>query len=181
MPATQRLTTLTLMLAAHASIACAAPAASDDADEQAVEVQQADAVNLPVALDSDEIHQLSGICHMGGDLYLVVADKGSKLGIAKIKIATDTGQISEAKLEQVVELEGGRDLEDLTIDDRNCLLIVTDEADQTLRYNHFPSGKRLTAADAPEYEISVPGVFRQARQNRGIEALFAKFQREHTA
>ncbi|MEM9345648.1 MAG: esterase-like activity of phytase family protein [Planctomycetota bacterium] len=119
-----------------------------------------------VGLASEDIRELSGITYFGLDLFAVVSDKGGKMGMATIKIDRETGEILEASINQVIELEGGRDLEGIAIDPSTRLLLSADEADQTINFHHFPSGKHLEPVDVPE-------VFKKARPNLGFESISA--------
>lgn len=119
-----------------------------------------------VAIPSEDIRELSGITYFGADLFAVVSDKGGKMGMATIKIDRETGEIREASIGQIIELEGGRDLEAITIDPSTCLLLTADEADQSIAFHHFPTGRRGEA-------VEVPKVFKQARPNLGFESLSA--------
>ncbi|MEM6257359.1 MAG: esterase-like activity of phytase family protein [Planctomycetota bacterium] len=115
---------------------------------------------------SDDIRELSGITYLGSDLFAVVSDKGGKMGVAKIKIDRESGAIIKASIDQIIRLEGGRDLEGITIDPSTCLLLTADEADQSIDFHHFPSGKHLEPVDVPE-------VFQKARSNLGFESISA--------
>jgi hypothetical protein len=117
-------------------------------------------------LASEEIGELSGITYFGTDLFAVVSDKGGKLGMATIKIDRETGEITSASIGQIMELEGGRDIEDLAIDPSTCFLLTVDEADQSISLHHFPTGKRAKAID-------VPAVFKKARSNLSFESVSA--------
>lgn len=115
---------------------------------------------------SEDIRELSGITYFDHDLFAVVSDKGGKLGMVSIKIDRENGEILEANLQQTIDLEGGRDLEDITINPSNCMLLTVDESDQSLVQHHFPSGKRVEA-------VAVPEVFKKARSNLGFESVTA--------
>ena len=115
------------LLLVHEAAACASIQAVD-ADTEVVRPVGQGQVHFP----SDRIGELSGITYFDKDLFMVVSDKGGLLGAATIKIDRETGEIAEASIDQIIELEGGRDLEDLAIDPATCQLITADEADQAI-------------------------------------------------
>ncbi|MEO0475151.1 MAG: esterase-like activity of phytase family protein [Planctomycetota bacterium] len=123
-----------------------------------------------VDFSSKAINELSGITYYGTDLFALVSDKGGKLGFATIEIDRETGKITRATLEDTQPLKGGRDLEDIALDWTGCVLFAVDEADQSLTEFQSFSGERH--ASAP-----MPGVFKKARANLGLEALTVS--REH--
>lgn len=134
------------------------------------QAQHADAISAAeqgqVDLPSEVIGELSGITYFGDDLFAVVSDKGGKLGMATIAIDRETGEITSAKIDETIDLVGGRDIEDVAIDPTTCMLLTVDEADQSLALHHFPTGQRMQA-------IAVPGVFQEARANLGFESVSA--------
>lgn len=145
---------------AHAGVACANAAANSTQMIRETGQGQVD-------FASDEIRELSGITPLGHDQYVLVSDKDSMIGVATIKIHPETGRITHATLDQTIKLQGGGDLEDLAFDPTNRLLATVDEADQSISYYHFPSGRRLDG-------MGVPDVFKRARPNLGFEALSAE-------
>ena len=117
---------------------------------------------------SEDIRELSGITYLGEDLFAVVSDKGGKLGMASIKIDSKTGEMIGAELSQTLDLEGGKDLEDLALDPNARRLITVDEANQSIVYHDLLTGKRLEV-------ITVPDVFKQSRSNLGFESVCVSF------
>ena len=113
---------------------------------------------------SNEIGGLSGITYLGKDRFAVVSDKGGLLGLATIKVDRKTGEIISATIDELIVLEGGRDIEDLAVAPTTGMLLTVDEADQSLSLHHYPTGKRAGQA-------MVPAVFRQARPNLGFESV----------
>ena len=147
------------ILLLQAATACAQ---TQPADTPAIQGTGQGQVGIP----SDDIRELSGITYFGTDLFAVASDKGGKLGMATIKVDRKTGEILDVSIGQIIELEGGRDIEALTIDPSTCMLLTADEADQSIVLHHFPSGRRGET-------VEVPKVFKQARPNLGFESLSA--------
>lgn len=155
-----KLTLCLLLMLAQVSTACTSPLrdASSDAVTASTQGQ--------VSFFTEHIHGLSGIAYRGGDNYLVVSDTDGTMAHATIKLAPETGEIQQAKIsEQVITLIGRRDVEAISIDPLDCMLIVADES-TGLHHHHFPSGRHVKP-------FAMSSVFKRARPNLGFEAVSA--------
>ncbi|MEM9416564.1 MAG: esterase-like activity of phytase family protein [Planctomycetota bacterium] len=115
----------------------------------------------------DGVHQLSGITFLGGDQYLLVADKNGQLVSATIDIDLSTGRFATTPtLDSVIALSftGEPDLEGIAYDARDGSIFVSNEDDHTIT-QHNPNNAALLGS------VAVPAVYLQASSNRSLEAL----------
>jgi len=117
-----------------------------------------------VLLPSKEIDQLSGMTYLGGDDYLMVSDKGGRIAKASIQIDPETGQITQATINDVYTLPDGRDLEDIAYDPSNQTMLVCDESSSRITRHRLDDGRRT-------HLLKLPRVFLQPRDNLGLESL----------
>lgn len=158
------ITLIVCVLLMHASMASAQTQAA--ATESAIATSEVirDTGQGQFPFPAADLHELSGITHLGGSQFAVVPDKGGKLGLVTIDVDATTGKITSAVVTKTLTLQAGKDVEDIAYDPTTCLLLRVDESDQTVSRHHLPSGDRIETVNAP-------AVFKQARPNLGFESL----------
>jgi hypothetical protein len=120
----------------------------------------------PVALRAGgtRARELSGITWVEGTRYLAVSDRDPMLYPLTIELNAQTGAIARATLGRGVPLAGSRDLEGIAVDRTRGTVLVSDEDGPAIREYDPNSGALIRS-------LSLPAVFKQARNNLSLESL----------
>ncbi len=106
---------------------------------------------------------LSGIAHVGGDLFYAVGDRRGGLFSLEIRVDRHSGFVTHVTLERRARLAEVRDSEGIAVGSAESVLVV-DENGPALREHRIADGSVMR-------RIELPDVYSRARINKSLESL----------